>query len=212
MGTYILTSMFPNGFSQQNAKLLDELINRREAFAFVASEFEMIHKKTDKYYRHFLALLADAGIRFNESFVVDGRMTPDEAIKTVAEANVVWLAGGDTPTQFGYFQKYGLTDIIRRHSGTIIGMSAGSINMAKIAICTLTCGHTEQLIYPAIGCVDISVEPHFDARNVTDELINLSQDHTIYGLCDDALIIHRNGETTFHGDVYKLRGGIITKL
>lgn len=212
MSTYILTSMFPNGFNPQTAKLFDDLIERREAFAFVASEFEMIHEKTDKYYRYFLALLADVGIRFTKSYVVDGRMTPEEAIKAVAEADVVWLAGGDTPIQFAYLQKYGLTDIIRRHSGTIIGMSAGSINMAKNAICTLTCGHKEQLIYPAIGCVDISVEPHFNANNVTDELIALSQEHNIYGVCDDALIIHRNGNTSFYGDVYKLSRGIVAKL
>ncbi len=212
MGTYILTSMFPNGFNQSTAKLLDELIEKREAFAFVASEFEMIHEKTDRYYRHFLALLAHVGIRFNRSFVVDGRMTPSEARKAVAEADTVWLAGGDTPTQFGYFQKYGLTDIIRSHSGTVIGMSAGSINMAETAICTLTCGHKEQLIYPAIGCIDISVEPHFDINNVSRELIDLSHAHTIYGLCDDALIIRRNGGTSFHGDVYMLRDGTVAKL
>ncbi len=53
--------------------------------------------------------------------VVDGRMIAEEAQKSVAEADVVWLAGGgDTPTQFGYFQKYGLDTIIKKHKGVIV--------------------------------------------------------------------------------------------
>ncbi|MCI5741654.1 MAG: Type 1 glutamine amidotransferase-like domain-containing protein [Lachnospiraceae bacterium] len=88
---------------------------------------------------------------------------------------MVWLAGGDTPTQFGYFQKYGLDTIIKKHKGVIIGMSAGSINLAETAICTLSCEHHRQEIYKGLGCVNISVEPHFVRSEVSDELIELSK-------------------------------------
>lgn len=88
---------------------------------------------------------------------------------------MVWLAGGDTPTQFGYFQKYGLDVIIKKHKGVIIGMSAGSINLAETAICTLSCEHHRQEIYKGLGCVNISVEPHFVRSEVSDELIELSK-------------------------------------
>lgn len=88
---------------------------------------------------------------------------------------MVWLSGGDTPTQFGYFQKYGLDTIIKKHKGVIIGMSAGSINLAETAICTLSCEHHRQEIYKGLGCVNISVEPHFVRSEVSDELIELSK-------------------------------------
>lgn len=88
---------------------------------------------------------------------------------------MVWLAGGDTPTQLGYFQKYGLDTIIKKHKGVIIGMSAGSINLAETAICTLSCEHHRQEIYKGLGCVNISVEPHFVRSEVSDELIELSK-------------------------------------
>lgn len=85
---------------------------------------------------------------------------------------MVWLAGGDTPTQFGYFQKYGLDTIIKKHKGVIIGMSAGSINLAETAICTLSCEHHRQEIYIGLGCVNISVEPHFVRSEVSDVPMN----------------------------------------
>lgn len=58
-------------------------------------------------------------------------MTAKSAKIAVRGADILWLSGGDTPTQFGYLKSYGLVDVLKRHKGVIIGMSAGSINMAK---------------------------------------------------------------------------------
>lgn len=90
-------------------------------------------------------------------------------------------------------------------------MSAGAINLAETAICTLTCQHRRLEIYPALGCAELSVEPHFDRQNVTGELLCLSQIYTIYGLCDDSMILCADGKAVFYGDVYRLRHGVIEK-
>ena len=103
MSTCILTSMFPNGLNGQAAEVFRQKINNRNKFAFVASEFEQMHEKTDKYFRLFLNMFETAGICFDEAYVVDGRMSADEAQKAVKEADVVWLSGGNTPIQFQYF-------------------------------------------------------------------------------------------------------------
>lgn len=211
MSTYILTSMFPNGF-MQIAKVFQQKIEKRDKFAFVASEFEALHEKTDKYFRIFLDMFEEAGIHFEEAYVVDGRMSAAEAQKAVVEADVVWLSGGDTPAQFACFQKYGLVKVLQEHEGVIIGMSAGSINMARTSICTLSCGHRKQEIYSGLGCVDISVEPHFVRENVSDELIELSKVYIIYGLCDDALIVCSGETIEFYGEVYKLSQGIVERI
>ena len=211
MSTYILTSMFPNGFPHQIIKVFQHKITKRNKFAFVASEFEKLPEKTDKYFHFFLNMFADADIHFKTSYVVDGRMSASEAQKTISEADVVWLSGGDTPTQFQYFQKYGLDTVIQKHSGVIIGMSAGSINLAKTAICTLSCGHAKQEIYRGLGCVDISVEPHFISGKVSNELLDLSKKYTIYGLCDDSIIVYTGGIIEFYGEIYKLNGGAILR-
>lgn len=53
MGLYILTSMFHNVFPEDTAELLRQRIARRKRFAFVASEFEKLHEKTDDYLNYF---------------------------------------------------------------------------------------------------------------------------------------------------------------
>ena len=52
MSTYILTSMFPNGFQDKVSEMFRQKITRRSRFAFVASEFEKEHEKTDDYFRY----------------------------------------------------------------------------------------------------------------------------------------------------------------
>jgi len=212
MSTYILTSMFPNGFSGQIAEVFRRKINKRRKFAFIASEFEKLHEKTDKYFRLFLGMFEDIGIHFDEAFTVDGRMSPSEAQLAVYEADVVWLSGGNTPVQFSYLKEYGLDSVIKQHDGVIIGMSAGSINMTKRAVCTLSCGHSKQEIYSGLGCVDISVEPHFVRNSVLTELIDLSAEHTIYGLCDDSIIVCCGESVEYYGEVYKISHGSIERL
>lgn len=209
MSTYILTSMFPNGFQGEIAEVFQQKIKNRGKFAFVASEFEKIHEKTDYYFDFFYKMFEDAGIHFEETYVVDGRMSPEEAQEAVAKADVVWLSGGDTPTQFAYFQKNGLDKILKQHDGVIIGMSAGTLNLTKTAICTLSCGHFKQEIYEALGCVDISVEPHFVRSEVSDEVLELSKKYTMYGLCDDSIIVCEGEKKEYYGEIYLIRDGKI---
>jgi len=212
MGTYILTSMFPHGFNDTISKQLREKISKRERFAFVASEFELLHEKTDHYFCLFRDMFQAIGIDFKEACVVDGRMSPKEMQIAVTIADVVWLSGGNTPVEFGYLQKYGLADVIRQHTGVIIGMSAGSVNMAEIAICTISCGHSRQEIYSGLGCVPISVEPHFIREKVAAEVLELSEQYDIYGLCDDSVIIYTEENMEIYGETYLLSGGSVKLL
>ena len=124
----------------------------------------------------------------------------------VSNAEVLWLAGGDTSTQFNYLESYGLISCIREHKGVIIGMSAGSINMCKRAICTLTCGHNE------LGLVEFSVEPHFDKDNISQELLILSEEYPLYGLCDDSAVICADNNITYVGDIFLIDKGAVTSV
>ena len=45
MSTYILTSMFPNGFEEQTAEILRVKIDKRKKFVFIASEFQKNHER-----------------------------------------------------------------------------------------------------------------------------------------------------------------------
>lgn len=200
MGTYILTSMFPDGLDENAAEVFRRETAGRSSFAFIASEFEKRHEETDHYFHFFLKMFEDAGIHFEKAYVVDGRMTAEEAQKAASEADALWLAGGDTLAQFAYFQKYGLDRVIRQHQGLVIGMSAGSINLAEISLCISARGQ----VYHGLGCVNITVEPHFVREQLSEELLALSERYVIYGLCDDSLIVCKKETVEYIGEVYQI--------
>ena len=74
------------------------------------------------------------------------------------------------------------------------------------------CYKRKQDIYNGLGCVDISVEPHFVRSEVSNELIDLSKKYTIYGLCDDSFIVCSEKTIEFYGEIYKLSHGNIERL
>lgn len=208
----ILTSGFPNGFTDDFSNILKTYIKTGMNFVFVASEFENIHEKTDCYCNHFLKMFSDYGVIFDNISVIDSRITKEIAQDRVKNADVLWLAGGDTPTQFSYLESYDLIPFIRQHKGVIIGMSAGSINMAKTAVCTITCEHSKLEIYEALGLVEFSVEPHLDIDNITEELLGLSEKYPLYGICDEGAIICTEDNTLYIGDVFLINNRLVTRV
>ncbi len=210
----ILTSGFNEHFPKSFSTLLKKYIKSEMSFAFVASEFNDNHETTDWYCQLFLKMFSDCGIVFSKVQVIDSRMTKQQAQKAIIDSEVVWLAGGDTPTQYKYFVDYGLISYLRNHKGIVIGMSAGAINMSKTAICTVACGHDQQSIYQALGIVDYSVEPHFDKDDVSDELLTISKKYSLYGICDNSAIFDVNGkkEYEYSGDVFLIENGSVIQL
>ncbi len=208
----ILTSGFSEGFPEAFINVLKTYIQSGSNFVFVASEFENIYERTDWYCEQFIKMFSDCGIIFDHVKVIDNRTSKESAQIAVRNADVIWLAGGDTPTQFAYIESYGLIPCLREHNGVIIGMSAGSINMAKTAVCTLTCEHSELVIYDALGLVDFSVEPHLDKSNIAEELLLLSEKYPLYGICDDGAIVCTEKETLYIGDVFLIDNRHVTQL
>ena len=208
----ILTSGFSSRFPDELSVLLKKYIGQHANFAFVASEFEKIHERTDWYCNHFLKMFFDCGINFEHVSVIDSRMSEKEAQSTIKNAHVLWLAGGDTPTQYAYLQAYGLIPWIRQHQGVVIGMSAGSINMAKTAVCTRTCEHGKLKVYEALGLVDFSVEPHLDKNHISEEILELSETYPMYGICDEGAIVCAEDKRLYIGDVFLIDNKKVTQM
>lgn len=211
MTTYILTSMFKKGFDHTFSQRLNKCMAQRNSFAFVASEFESDYKKNDRYFNHWLSMFEDIGIFFENAFCIDGRMTSKQAQNVINTSDVIWLSGGDTPKQFEYLKKYGIDKTIKDYNGVIIGMSAGSINLGKTSICSLTSGRYVQEVYEGLGCVDISIEPHFSTDR-SEEILELSKKYKIYGITDESAIVISENKMEFFGDVYLICDNQIKKL
>lgn len=128
--TYILASMYEGPFDKRTVEMLRRVIKKRDSFVIIASYFES-YELTDKFAKVFYNKFVEAGFEFKTMAVVDGRMSHEEAQRTVREADFVWISGGDTPTEYHSICEYGLDKVLREHRGVLMGVSAGTLNLGK---------------------------------------------------------------------------------
>jgi len=203
MKACFLTSGFPNGFTDEFIHELKNYLSPINRLAFVASDFSA-HEKTMKYKNIFVQWFADCGIAFESVIVVDNCITPEEAVYAIQTSNVVWLSGGPTLTQIEDINRYGLIPSLCERSGVTIGMSAGSINMAKRVVLAkdLSDGIPELSVYDGIGLVDINIEPHINSASDMhlSDVAAAAKVSPIIGLPDGSFILDVDGSSSIFGE------------
>ncbi|MBP7403221.1 MAG: Type 1 glutamine amidotransferase-like domain-containing protein [Clostridia bacterium] len=202
MKVNILSSGFPNGFTDVFIGEVRRHLASRGLFVFVASDFRL-REKTRRYCDHFLALFREKGIVFDEVFIVDYGVSPAESAARIRSADVVWLAGGPTLTQMAHIREYGLGGALRSRDGLTIGMSAGSINMARRVVLARDVRDdvSETTVYEGIGLADIHVEPHWNEADAEhrEDVRRAARIAPIHALHDDAFIVERDGAVEVFG-------------
>lgn len=143
-------------------------------------------------------IFENIGIHFNKNIVLDNSYNLGDIKKILKENSLIFLYGGNPYEQIKFINKNKIAELIKEK--TVIGLSAGSINMCKKAICTKDEEFEKSNMYDGMGLVDFSIEPHFNINNieVLEDLKKFSENTCIYALEDDAFIIIENGKKYFY--------------
>lgn len=139
-------------------------------------------------------IFENIGVYFEKKIVLNNSYNM-ECIKDALNNNeLFFLYGGNPYKQINFINRMNIDKLIKNK--TIIGLSAGSINMCKKAICSKDDEFKESRMYSGMGLVDFSFEPHFNIENedVLVDLKRFSNETEIYALEDDAYIIVENGK------------------
>ncbi len=169
--------------------------------------------------------LENEGIRFSDWNILDGS-TASRAGELVGGADLVVLAGGHVPTQNAFFRSMGLNDIMSTYSGSVLGISAGTMNSAELVYAQPELeGEATDPEYsrflPGLGLTDINIIPHYQAtkNNVLDgfrlfEDITLgdSMGRRFYALPDGSWLFIKNGKSQLMGESWIIENGTIRQL
>lgn len=138
------------------------------------------------------------GINFEKSIVLDNSYSAKEIKNIINENKLFFLYGGNPFKQMEFINKYGIAKLIKNK--VILGLSAGSINMCKNAICTKDDDFEESRLYKGMGLVDFSIEPHFNCNNIEilNDLKKFSKVMSIYALEDESYIIIEDNNINFY--------------
>lgn len=206
MNVHFLTSGWPNGYTTVFIHKLSEYLSSTRSFVFVASDFAG-HDRSEFFFQLSLQEFKRHGITFEQAAIVDFECSPAGATNLIRDADVVMLAGGPTLKQMEHIQKYNLVEALQNRDGITIGISAGSINMAKQVVLARDVNDEipDLSIYDGIGLVGINIEPHLDELT-PDHLLEIEEaamHAPIYGLYDESFIVETGGEIEIYGQ-YKV--------
>lgn len=126
------------------------------------------------------------------------------------KADIIYLQGGDPFIQLKYIKQNGYDEFLKKYDGIILGLSAGTMNLGKIAFYSKDEDYPETLFYSALGLTNLTIDPHFDIndKDRVNEAIKWSKKHRIIGLPDySAIIIGEDGSIENIGINYVYENG-----
>lgn len=172
-----------------------------------------------------VSAFAMAGMPFSEYRVLDG-YNAEDAGALIAVSDLIILAGGHVPTQNAFFREIGLRELMEGFPGVVMGISAGSMNLAD----TVYVQPEEEgegtdpdfeRFAPGLGLTDVNVLPHY--QKVKDDILDglrLFEDitygdsfgNTFFALPDGSYFYQDDDSLLLLGEAYLIRDGIRTPL
>lgn len=179
----------------------------------------------DEMAETFEGCFAAAEIELVDVCVLDSRNASDAA-ELIAQSSIILLSGGHVPTENAFFASLDLRALLSDFDGTIIGISAGSMNCADIVYAQPeeageAIDPNYQRFLTGLGLTARNVLPHYNQvkDNVLDGL-RLYNDitaadsvgHTFYILPDGSYILSQDGEEVLYGEAWLMHNGVLEKL
>ena len=195
-----------------------------KTFVFVASNPDGA-KKTDEYANIIVKALNLDGFGIENLIIIDHRFKGDIE-KAILSADVVFLAGGNVPTQNNYFKEIKLKSKLEGFEGVLIGQSAGSMNCSKV-VYTQPEEDEEfedenyQRKISGLGLVDFTIMPHMNCANEVDEKghpsvmeMCLADSYLMphYGIFDYGFIEIQGNNATAYGKTLLIKNGECVEL
>ena len=182
------------------------------------------HQGVCRFAAETTAAFAEAGIAFSCYHVLDGH-NPRSTQALLNRSDFVILSGGHVPTQNAFFQKIHLPQLLQDFEGTVMGISAGSMNCAEwVYVQPEEPGESSPdfpRFAPGLGLTEVNILPHYQQvkDNILDGLRLFeditypdSQDNCFFALPDNSYIYQDPEHLLLFGEGYCLCDGVMEQI
>ena len=209
-----------NGFTDR----LREVLPPNPSALFVCADPDN-HDMTCHFAADTAGAFSMAGMAFSSYQVLDG-FNAEDAEALIAQSDFLIFSGGHVPTQNGFFQEIDLREKLMDFDGTVMGISAGSMNLAD----TVYVQPEEpgegidpdfQRFAPGLGLTDVNILPHYQKvkDNILDGLRLMedityadSMGNTFFALPDGSYFYQDDDCLLLCGESYLIRDGELSPL
>lgn len=164
------------------------------------------------------------GMAFSSYQVLDWS-SARRAYQMICSSDLIILCGGHVPTQNAFFRKIRLRRLLRHFDGTVMGISAGSMNCAEtVYVQPEEEGESDpgfQRFAPGLALTGVNILPHY--QKVKDNILDglrLFEDityadsmgNTFFALPDNSYFYQNEESLLLFGEAYRLRDGILEQI
>ncbi len=172
------------------------------------------YDKTDKYSEQIVKSLSLSGFKFKMSDVLDSRNALFSR-SLILNSDLVIFMGGDPLDQITFFNDIEMKDILKRYKGVLLGISAGTMNMAGKVYYSKNENIEKTVYYKGLGLTNINVEPNFNVNDeirINEVLLKDSIKQSFIALPDESFITIKKEEIKLYGDAYYFNAGKYEKI
>lgn len=171
------------------------------------------------------AAFAEVGIPFSGYQVLDGS-NASHAYGMITHSDFVVLSGGHVPTQNTFFRKIRLRHILQKYQGVVMGISAGSMNMAEeVYVQPEEPGESIDPNYrrfaPGLALTQVNICPHYqkvkhtilDGKRLFEDITyGDSIGREFFALPDNSYFYQDAHGLLLCGKAWRIRNGILELL
>lgn len=205
---------------------VQQLVPLRSRCVFISS-----HPDEPGFGDHCTVSMAQAfeevGFIFEHFDCLD-RRNADKAEELIKASDWVILGGGHVPTQNAFLHDIKFKQLIRRYKGFVMGISAGSMNMAKTVYAQPE--EKGEAIDPkykrflkGAGITDVQILPHYylckdmevDGLHVYEDIAMPDSKKTnsrFYVFPDGTYLMGKDGKETIYGEFYLIENGTMRQV
>ena len=197
---------FPEGI----AKRLREELTERESLVFITA-CPKDYAQNDDDCEGMYEMFAEKGMPFAKHCVIDERTNSSEAKELVGNASCIFLMGGGACTdQLELIRGKGCLEALRDCHAVILGVSAGSMNMAKTTIDF----HDSLDPFEGLGFTNLTVTCHHDPADSWrhEQTLRMSEDRVVYAMEDESAFFLKAGKIDVIGNIYRVEQGNMKML
>lgn len=225
-GTYLCWDQKEfDGFNTENdmvEELKKDLGNHVRCLMIAASPDEP--GENDWMLQEMKERFEDSGFQVDDIRICDRRTM--ELSDHLEEFTIVILGGGHVPTQNQFFKEMNLKEKMADYQGVVMGISAGSMNMAELVYAQPelegeAIDPNYQRFLPGLGLTKIQVLPHYnavkdfylDGKRIFEDITYAdSYGNTFIAIVDGSYILVRDGQSILCGEGYRIRDGVLEKI
>ena len=171
------------------------------------------------------AAFLEAGIPFGSYQVLDGTNAV-RAYALVSHSDLIILSGGHVPTQNEFFRRIRLRRLLHKFDGTVVGISAGSMNCAaEVYVQPEEPGESIDPDYkrfaPGLALTWVNICPHFqkvrhmmlDGKRLFEDItFGDSMGRQFFALPDNSYFYQDADGLLLCGEAYRIKDGILELL